>query len=377
MEVPSKLKVLLIIHTSGHGGAENTFRWLAWGLLQQGVDVIPAVPCPSSGENWIHSALSDLGINYVTFDIAGTPLRLLRNIGNLIDEIRPDLVHSHLLDSNFYCSLACRSRRIPHVATEHGDLALGLSPRSLAKYIVISFLSRVVCVSRPLEHKAMGLFPWCRRILTINNGVPAYERVISTFRKEAGIPDTAYVIGNVGNLYPVKGQKTLIQAFSEVLSRTDKDLFLVLVGRGAELESLKLQVGEQGVPSHRVIFTGFRSDIVNIMCSMDLYVQPSLSEGHPLAVLEAMSLGIPVAASSVGGIPELLLNDRGVLFPPGDSAGLMRILRHFLDDPTELREKAMHAAEYVHKELSVRMMSENYMSLYSRLIAEKLPVHVS
>jgi hypothetical protein len=120
------MKVLKIIHTLGHGGAENTYRRLAWGLQAKGNEVIAAIPTVSDTrtENWIAPALKELEVPYVTFDKCGSPRQLLRNIVAVIDQVRPDIVHSHLLDSNFYSALTCRWHSVPHICTEHGDVRL-------------------------------------------------------------------------------------------------------------------------------------------------------------------------------------------------------------------------------------------------------------
>src|SRR5689334_10993439 len=120
------MKVLQIIHTQGHGGAENIFRWLAWRIRREGINVVAGIPEKngSAKEYWIGPALEELNVPYVTFDKNGSGLNLLKSIKRLIENVQPDIVHSHLLDSNFYSALACRRLSMPHICTEHGDIAL-------------------------------------------------------------------------------------------------------------------------------------------------------------------------------------------------------------------------------------------------------------
>ncbi len=356
----------------GHGGAENTFRWLAWGLRRKGVEVIAAIPGSGNPreENWIAPALDELEVPRVTFDRSGTPRQLLGNITAVIDRVRPDLVHSHLLDSNFYSSLACAVKSVPHVCTEHGDVFLSQTAVSRVKYALISLCSRlVVCVSGAVMAKARRVIPLRRKLRTVYNGIHFMETRVSTFREEFGIPRSGIVIGNVGNLYPVKGQKYLVRAFSELLRSCTADAYLVLVGRGSELDHLRDMVRELEIPQGRVLFTGFRGDIENIMNAIDLYVQPSLSEGHPVAVLEAMSLGIPVIATATGGVPEIIGQDRyGMLVDPGSWEDLHRGMRDYLAHRHVFVYKACEARIYTRDAFSVEKMASNYIEVYEQVL---------
>lgn len=366
------MKVLKIIHTQGHGGAENTFRWLAWGLRRNGVEVIAAIP-EGKGErteNWIASALEDQNIPYLSFDKNGTRRQLLKNIASIIEEVQPDIVHSHLLDSNFYSSLACRLKSVPHVCTEHGDVALKKTAATRVKYSVISLCSRfVICVSEAVREKASHVIFIRSKLKTIYNGIHFLEQKCSSFRAERNIADDAILIGNVGNLYPVKGQKYLIRAFAE-LYPSCPNAVLAIVGRGGEENSLRRLASDLNIPGDRVIFTGFRNDIENVMNAFDLYVQPSLSEGHPVAVLEAMSLGIPVIAAAVGGIPEIVGRDRyGILVRPGSWEDLLRGIKDCINRHDVYLEKARAARDYTHAVFSVEKMAGNYADVYRQVLS--------
>jgi len=370
----SNMKILKIIHTLGHGGAENTFRWLAWGLRREGIEVIAAIPQVHSPqeENWIAPALDELEVPYTTFDTTGSPWELLRNISAVIDRVRPDIVHSHLLDSNFYSALACLSRSVPHICTEHGDVSLEKSAILNVKYGLISICSRfVVCVSEAVRNKASEVVLIKSKLRTIYNGIHFFEKNSSSFRSEFNIPVDAVLIGNVGNLYPVKGHKYLVMAFSELLKSCSADVYLILVGRGGERDNLLDLVRELGIPKERVLFTGFRNDIQNIMNAFDLYVQPSLSEGHPVAVLEAMSLSIPVIATAVGGIPEIIGQDRyGTLLIPASWEDLYQVMGDYLNNRDVFLEKACMARSYVSDTYSIEKMALNYINMYQQALAK-------
>ena len=337
------------------------------------MEVIAAIPEASNSfdENWIAPALEELKIPCVSFDKTGSPLKLLKSIGTLIDRVQPDIVHSHLLDSNFYSSLACKLRLVPHISTEHGDVSFRQTVVSRIKYGMISLCSEsIICVSDAVKEKAFRVIPIRGKLKTVYNGIHFIETCASTFREEFGIPQSGVIIGNVGNLYPVKGQKYLVRAFSELLRSCSTDVYLVLVGRGVEQANLHFLLRDLGIPKGKVLFTGFRNDIQNIMNAMDLYVQPSLSEGHPVAVLEAMSLGIPVIATSVGGVPEIIGQDRfGTLVAPASWEDLHRAMLEYFRCRDAFLEKARAARSYTRDSFSVEQMACNYIDVYQQVLA--------
>lgn len=366
------MKVLKIIHTMGHGGAENIFRWLALGLKTAGVDIVAGIPMdndPDRRENWIEPALAELGIPRVYFDKRGNALAMLKSMTKMIAETRPDIVHSHLLDANFYSAMACRKLAVPHVCTEHGDIRFDKRPAARIKFGLLSGLSAsVVCVSESLRATAATLCLSRRKLKTIYNGISFPAREKTTFREERGIPDTAVVVGNVGNLYPVKGQRYLIEAFARFLTIAP-GAYLVLVGRGREEGRLRRQADGLAIDPDRIIFTGFRNDVANILSALDIYVQPSLSEGFPVAVLEAMSLDLPVVATAVGGVPEIITGQQvGILVPPGSAESIFNALEKITHAPDVFSQRAKAAGGFVRESFSVSRMTYEYLALYRKLL---------
>lgn len=365
------MKVLQIIHTTGHGGAENIFRWLAWQLSREGVEVIAGIPArdPRKREYWIGPALKELEIPSVTFEKNGNGLELYGNIRSLIRKEKPDIVHSHLLDSNFYSSLASWRLDIPHTSTEHGDVALKRNVRSALKFLSVSAATdALVCVSRTVAEavKSRTIFP--DKVRVIPNGIAFRDGDGSAFRRELGIPEDALLIGNVANLYPVKGQKLLVEAFS-VLLASFPEARLVIVGRGGERERLEGLTRTLGIPPGRVILTGFRPDVENVMSALDIYVQPSLSEGLPVSLLEAMFTGVPVIATAVGGVPEVLAEPgHGTLVAPGSAEELLHALRDVSGGIRTYREKAAIAREAVRATFSLSAMARGYIDTYRQVL---------
>jgi len=366
------MRILKIIHTMGHGGAENIFRWLAWRLRKEGIEVIAGIPLnnnPSNKENWITPALEELGIPYEHFDKTGSGFKLLKSLYCLIKKVQPDIVHSHLLDSNFYSAIVCRSMNIPHVCTEHGDISFKSAPSIRIKFALLSlFTHSIICVSEAVRRRAARIAVFSSKLGLIYNGIVLSEGAGSTFRQEFGIPGESLLIGNVGNLYPVKGQQYLIHAFARFLEPFPGS-YLVLVGRGDEKKSLEELRARLGIPSNRVIFTGFRADVGNILNALDIYVQPSLSEGLPVSLLEAMSIGIPVIATDVGGVAEILgKGEHGLLISPESENDIYMSLMNIAQNIKVFKEKAITSKMMVREKFSLDTMVYQHIALYERVL---------
>jgi len=367
------MRVLKIIHTMGHGGAENIFRWLAWQLRQEGIDVVAGIPLnnnPSNPENWITPALEELGVPYETFDKMGKASDLLRNIASLARRVKPDIVHSHLLDSNFYSSVVCRWLSIPHVCTEHGDISFKGTLSDRIKFSLLPLLSNsVICVSEAVRSSAMRMTPFRGKLGIVYNGINFGTEPVSTFRVESGIPPEALLIGNIGNLYPVKGQQFLIDAFSRFL-KSFPNSYLVLVGRGNEKDNLMKLVTKLSIPQDKVILTGFRNDTGNILKSLNIYVQPSLSEGLPVSLLEALSVKVPVIATDVGGVAEILgkKSEYGSLVRPRSSTDIYESLMKISQNLEEFKGRAEIARGVIKEKFSLEIMARKYAEIYKKIL---------
>ncbi|MBI3812629.1 MAG: glycosyltransferase [Nitrospirae bacterium] len=185
-------------------------------------------------------------------------------------------------------------------------------------------------------------------------------------RRDLGASDDAIVIGAVGRLSREKGQGVLIEALTRL---NDRAVMALLIGEGPDEQGLKQQVAVLGL-NGRVCFLGYRNDMTAIYAGMDLAVIPSLSEGIPNVALEAMGRGIPLIATAVGGIPEMVTDRKsGLLVPPGDADALARAIRFMIDHPEERSKigEAGRAAAAARYSLAERM--KRVKALYERLMA--------
>lgn len=207
-----------------------------------------------------------------------------------------------------------------------------------------------------------------KRIHLISNGVDPEPFVRANgrgaMRETLGIPSGRTLVAVIARLSPEKGHPVLLEALATV-TRRYPELLCVLVGRGPSEAALRAQVQTMGL-QHHVRFLGFRSDIPEILSAADLVVLPSLKEGVPAAVLEAMAAAKPVVATTVGGVAEVFVDgDMGRLVPPGDAPALAKALEEILSlDATTRQQMGVLAREHVRSRYTQKHLLKQIFTLY-------------
>ncbi|MBI4795419.1 MAG: glycosyltransferase, partial [Deltaproteobacteria bacterium] len=263
---------------------------------------------------------------------------------------KPDILHCHLVRANLYGRIAarlagvkgviCSIRGIDGYVTSPGLMPLSvrlverLTACWVAKYVAVSEAARQAII------KHLGLSP--KKIVTILNAVDLvpFRRPRgdgSAIRAELGLSPDAVVVGSVGNLLPLKNYASLVRWFGDLSARFPQ-VQLVIIGKGKERQVLESLVEELHL-TDRVRLPGFRTDIPEVLGAMDIFAFPSLSEGLPRAVMEAMAAGLPCVVMDVGGNAEAVVDGRtGYVVPQRDGPGFKAALTRLLRDG-ELRKK--------------------------------------
>lgn len=236
--------------------------------------------------------------------------------------------------------------------------------------IVLRFADRVVAVSHAMQDLLLLKGVPARKIQVIQNAVDENEvipcRSPGEMRSSLGLEQRGPILGIVGRLSPEKGQRVFLEAFRVLLSAFPHAL-LLLIGDGQERQDMEAFCRTHGLEGH-VRFTGYVPNVPDYYQLMDLLVIPSFSEGLPNVLLEAMVAGVPILATAVGGMPEVLSPDRGLLVSPGDVPGFAEAAKACLSDREATRERVKRARETVFLRFGPLERSQRILALYGALL---------
>jgi glycosyltransferase involved in cell wall biosynthesis len=361
-------KIAHLIETDGPGGAERVLAQLAGDLASEGCPGVAFLP--RQGEGWLGRELEAAGVVVDHFHLE-RPLSpaCARDLAAAFRRHNVSLAHSHEFTMAVYGACAAWFAGIPHVVTMHGSRYYAERwRRRLALRVSLDISGGVVAVSRPLaEHLSRDLHFRRGRVTVIPNGVRPRPHQRSTLREELGLRSQAPLLLSVGNLYKVKGHRFLIEALA-TLRHELPDVHVAIAGRGVEEGGLRELAISRGV-GERVHLLGLRGDVPNLLAAADIFVMPSLSEGLPLALLEAMFAALPVVASDVGEIATVLdEGSAGVLVRPGDSEALAGALRTLLRDRVGARKLGERAARRAASEYDLRSTVARYAGVYAAVL---------
>lgn len=206
------------------------------------------------------------------------------------------------------------------------------------------------------------------RVRVLHNAVRCEQKVSPVdLRREFGFPPAARVLVAAGRLSPEKGHRHLVEALAH-LGDERPPIHLVILGAGRERQSLARQIDESGLTG-RVVLAGFRGDILDYIAGADLVVNPSLTEGLPNVLLEALSMKVPVVATDVGGVCEIVADGAtGWLVPPGDALALARAIAAALSDPERLRAAADNGYRHVSGAFSFPHQADRFVQLCAEAV---------
>jgi glycosyltransferase involved in cell wall biosynthesis len=294
-----------------------------------------------------------------------------RRLAAYLRRERVDVLHAHMFGSNVWGTVIGRLARVPIVvAHEHTWSFEGQAlRRMLDRELIGRFGDAFIAVSRDDRRKMIDIerVP-AERVRFIPNGIASRAPMPGhDLRKELGL-GPGPLIGAVGTLRAQKAYDVLIRAIASMRPK-HPDLHLVIAGGGPERERLERLIGELGL-TDVVILLGRRLDVPNLLAGLDVAVCASAFEGSPLAVMEYMDAGLPIVATSVGGVPDLIDDGiHGLLVAPGDPEGLARALDQLVCDRERARALGARARERRTREFSLDVMVENIEALYTELLA--------
>jgi glycosyltransferase involved in cell wall biosynthesis len=356
-----KIRILHLTEDMRRGGQENIIALLARGMDRDKYS--SQVWCLSAGGEVAEELLRDgLGVRVLGLGGYYNPLNILR-LALLLRRERFDILHAHGYFASTFGRLAGVLAGVPCMITHVHSIFHGLNRRNIAiDRLLNRFTRKIIFIARSAQDSfEREGYRFRDKAAVLYNGVPA------AIPQGAGPSGEKCVIVNVASLYAHKGQVFLLRAMKEALPRFPQ-AELWIVGDGPlrstlEEESRKLGIGE------KIVFLGKRTDVRALLSQARIFVLPSTREGVPLSILEAMAAGLPVVASKVGGIPEVVDEGKtGFLCPPGDPAALTAALVTLLEDPVRSRQMGRAGQQVFERKFDVRLMLERLDGLYQECL---------
>jgi glycosyltransferase involved in cell wall biosynthesis len=360
------LRIAMTIESVLLGGAEVVMLQLSEELRRRGHTVFPIGP--GDREGWLSAKVREVGFEWHTY-----PLRSPVDFGcaeamaRMFTAMRADVVHGHEFTTSVYGAAGARLAGIPHVMSMHGNQKmLEARQRRVALRWAMGISQATVAVSGDTKtHLEQGLGLRPGSVTVVRNGIPDRRGAAAGVRAELGVGEQDLMVLAIGSLMKRKGHRVLLEA----MCRLDAAGFsprwkIAIAGEGAERADLEAFITDRGLTG-RAILLGNRDDVPDLQAAADVFAMPSLWEGLPLAVLEAMFAANPVIATTASGIPEAITHDEsGLLIPPGDPDALASALRRLLSDAALRTRLGAQARARAERDFSIGAMADGYERLY-------------
>jgi glycosyltransferase involved in cell wall biosynthesis len=374
----NRVKVLQLISSGGYYGAENMLLNLCASQQKAGCEnslmLFYNVHAPNV-EFYERARRRGLSVRMVHCQ-GRADWRAVRQIEECIQEDGIQLLHTHGYKADLYGYVAARRCAKPIVATCHnwvgGTAALGIYNR--LDRMALKRFQGLAAVSDSVAQRLLDSGVAAKKIRTIANGID-----VGTFERAHPLPvfefDGSKVIGMVARLDLQKGFEYLLRAARDLCAAFPV-FKVVIIGEGPDRQAVESMIQRFGLQSN-VILAGQHSDMPGIYAAMDIFVLPSLNEGLPMTILEAMSASRPVIATRVGAIPKVIKDgETGLLVDPADVDGLRNALARLLTDSDLCRRLGSTGHDWVSRNYTSEAMALKYRQMYDEVLGNPAIVTV-
>jgi glycosyltransferase involved in cell wall biosynthesis len=365
------IRILHTIDTTGPGGAETVFINLIKGLDPAQFQSFAAI----RGPGWVCNTLRKNGIDPLFIPSrGGFNIRYLLELVKIIYRYKIDIVQSHLLGSNVYCSLAGMICRVLVVSTFHGFVDSSDEDRlMLLKSRIINYGSgKIVFVSERLREyylREFGFSP--SKSITIYNGVDTSffrPQKDDSIRKELGLDPKKILIGAVGNIRTAKGYDIFLRAARLIHEKQPECRFIIVgEGSGALYESLLKLRKELGLEKV-FFFLGFREDTGRVYNNLDIFISSSVSEGFSISTIEAMACGIPIVVTRSGGPDEIIRDYKNGIIVNNNEMEIANAVISIVDNIGMKRDASIYTCDVILNKFNMSRMIEMYQNCYKQFL---------
>ena len=343
-------RILYIITKANWGGAQRYVYDLATAAHDAGNEVTVAV----GGTGPLTEKLSAAGIRTLSLPLhqhrsfIGDLLTFgpLFSLIRIIKKERPDVVHVKSAKASGLGTLAARITHVPHIIfTAHGWEFNAPRPWlskigiRLFSWITILLSHTTICVSDAIRRDVAWMPGVSKKLVVIHNGITCSPLLSREAARAELAPPTVgqYWIGMISELHPTKRIEDAIRAMVTII-KTHPAAILVVIGEGKERDNLERLIRDLHLRDH-ISLVGFKTDAPSLLSAFDLFIHASQSEALAYVILEAGCASLPVVATSVGGIPEMIPDDaHGILVPPRSPEALAAAIESLMADPVRAHE---------------------------------------
>jgi glycosyltransferase involved in cell wall biosynthesis len=373
IQTPKRINVLQAIRQGKIGGGESHVLDLVGYLDKQRFN--PVVLSFTDGP--MMEALQQMGVpGHVIHTEKPFDIRVWRQVKDFLRQQEIDIVHVHGTRANTNVLWAARMLKLPVIYTIHGwsfhdELPLLKRMARIAAEKIITTNTRLnITVSDANQHtgrKALGAF----RSVVVKNGVNLQKFNAAAdypnIKTAYGIPEHHLVLGYIVRITGQKDPLGMIRAFAAVCAAYP-DVTLLMIGEG-DLKDAAIRLAKDLEIDSRIVFDNFRTDVPAVLHAVDIYCLPSLWEGFPIGVLEAMAMGKAVIASDVDGTKEAIQHEEtGLLVPAKNTPALVQAIARLLDD-SQLRLKLQtNARNCIIANFDAKIMTGKIETLYQQLV---------
>ena len=361
------MRIVHLLAPAPFGGLESVVRALAAGQQARGHDVT-VVTTIDPGEHPFCAAARADGLSVIEVTSSGRAyVRERKEVSMLLTRLSPHVVHSHGYRPDALHLGRARRAGAATVSTLHGFTSGDWKMR-LYERLQLSALRQadaVVAVSTGVERRAIGARIPRARVHLIRNGYARTESSLSRddARSALGIPPDAMAVGWIGRLSPEKGPDVAVGA----VARMSCAATLHVIGDGGDRDTLDSRIASLGIGSH-VRFHGALPNAGRLVRAFDVLLLSSRTEGTPMVLLEAMAAGVPIVATAVGGVPDVLPGGAALLAPNEDTSALAAALDATLTDRAASAVRAVRAGEVLDERFGLDPWLDRHDALYASVV---------